>query len=53
VALQLKRAGVKKVHPLEGGFEAWLKLGLPTEPVSPLDELLGPHLNDAHSLGKT
>jgi 3-mercaptopyruvate sulfurtransferase SseA len=52
VALQLKKAGVNKVHPLEGGFEAWLKLGLPTEPVSPAEAVPGPHLDDAHSLEK-
>jgi 3-mercaptopyruvate sulfurtransferase SseA len=33
VALQLKRAGIRKVRPLAGGFEAWRKLGLPIEPV--------------------
>lgn len=33
MALQLKEAGVRHVHPLAGGFEAWLALGLPTEPV--------------------
>ena len=38
MARQLKKAGVGKVRPLEGGFEAWLKLGLPVEPVSlPVD----------------
>jgi 3-mercaptopyruvate sulfurtransferase SseA len=31
VALQLKRAGIRKVRPLAGGFEAWRKLGLPVE----------------------
>jgi 3-mercaptopyruvate sulfurtransferase SseA len=41
VALQLKRAGVRKVRPLEGGFDAWRKLGLPTEEVTAahLDEV--------------
>jgi membrane protein DedA with SNARE-associated domain/rhodanese-related sulfurtransferase len=34
-ALQLKRAGIRKVHPLAGGFDAWHKLGLPVEPVIP------------------
>jgi 3-mercaptopyruvate sulfurtransferase SseA len=32
VALQLKRAGIQKVRPLAGGFDAWRRLGLPTEP---------------------
>ncbi len=31
-ALQLKRAGIRKVHPLAGGFAAWHDLGLPVEP---------------------
>jgi membrane protein DedA with SNARE-associated domain/rhodanese-related sulfurtransferase len=30
-ALQLKRAGIRKVHPLAGGFVAWHDLGLPVE----------------------
>jgi len=34
VALQLKRAGVRKVRPLAGGFEEWLKRDLPVEAVS-------------------
>jgi rhodanese-related sulfurtransferase len=32
VALQLKKAGIRKVRPLAGGFEAWRKLELPIEP---------------------
>lgn len=32
VAMQLRRAGIKRVLPLEGGFEAWHRLGLPVEP---------------------
>jgi 3-mercaptopyruvate sulfurtransferase SseA len=32
VALQLKRAGVRRVRPLAGGFEAWRKLNYPIEP---------------------
>ena len=31
VALQLKRRGVSRVRPLEGGFEVWHRLGLPVE----------------------
>jgi rhodanese-related sulfurtransferase len=31
VALQLKQAGLTKVRPLAGGFEAWYELGFPTE----------------------
>jgi 3-mercaptopyruvate sulfurtransferase SseA len=34
VALQLKRAGIHRVRPLAGGFEAWRDLGYPVEPVS-------------------
>jgi membrane protein DedA with SNARE-associated domain/rhodanese-related sulfurtransferase len=30
-ALQLKRQGVRRVRPLEGGFESWHSLGLPVE----------------------
>jgi 3-mercaptopyruvate sulfurtransferase SseA len=33
VALQLKKAGIRKVRPLAGGFEAWRHLGFPIEPV--------------------
>ena len=32
MALQLKRAGVRRVRPLAGGFEAWRKLNYPVEP---------------------
>jgi rhodanese-related sulfurtransferase len=35
VALQLKRAGIRKVHPLAGGFAAWHDMGLPVEPAAP------------------
>jgi rhodanese-related sulfurtransferase len=31
-ALQLKRAGIRKVRPLAGGFDAWHNLNLPVEP---------------------
>jgi rhodanese-related sulfurtransferase len=41
VALQLKRAGIKKVRPLAGGFEGWQRLGLPLEPLTAeCDEIL-------------
>lgn len=40
VALQLKHAGIRKVHPLAGGFEEWLKLGLPVESLTKGDEPL-------------
>jgi rhodanese-related sulfurtransferase len=33
VALQLKRAGVRRVRPLQGGFNRWRELGYPLEPV--------------------
>jgi 3-mercaptopyruvate sulfurtransferase SseA len=32
VALQLKKAGIRNVRPLAGGFEAWRSLGFPIEP---------------------
>lgn len=32
IALRLKRAGITKVRPLEGGFEAWHERNLPVEP---------------------
>ena len=31
MALQLKGAGIRKVRPLAGGFEAWRKLDFPVE----------------------
>jgi 3-mercaptopyruvate sulfurtransferase SseA len=34
VALQLKKAGIRKVRPLSGGFDAWRSLGFPVEPAS-------------------
>jgi rhodanese-related sulfurtransferase len=33
VALQLKKAGVTRIRPLGGGFDAWRKLNLPLEEV--------------------
>ncbi|HZS55332.1 MAG TPA: VTT domain-containing protein [Bryobacteraceae bacterium] len=33
VALQLKRAGVRRVRPLQGGYDGWRKLCYPLEPV--------------------
>jgi rhodanese-related sulfurtransferase len=29
VALQLKRRGITRVHPLEGGLAQWVTLGFP------------------------
>lgn len=29
MALQLKRHGITRVRPLEGGIEAWIALGYP------------------------
>jgi rhodanese-related sulfurtransferase len=34
VALQLKKAGLDRVRPLAGGFEAWRDAGLPVEKVA-------------------
>jgi hypothetical protein len=36
VALRLKRRGITRVHPLEGGVAAWMALGFP------IDELVAP-----------
>ncbi len=36
VALQLRRAGIRRVRPLSGGFEAWRNAGYPVEPVLPV-----------------
>ncbi|HJZ85754.1 MAG TPA: hypothetical protein VKN99_11320 [Polyangia bacterium] len=32
-ALQLKRLGLARVRPLAGGFDEWLRLGLPVVPL--------------------
>jgi 3-mercaptopyruvate sulfurtransferase SseA len=34
VALQLKKAGIRNVRPLAGGFQAWRDLSFPVEPAS-------------------
>jgi 3-mercaptopyruvate sulfurtransferase SseA len=34
VALRLKRGGVRWVHPLHGGFRAWVDAGYPVEPLT-------------------
>jgi rhodanese-related sulfurtransferase len=31
VALKLKRLGISKVYPMEGGIEAWMDAGYETE----------------------
>lgn len=31
MALQLKRLGILRVFPLEGGLEAWLEAGYPVD----------------------
>jgi hypothetical protein len=33
VALQLKREGITRVRPLEGGLAAWMALNFPVRPV--------------------
>ncbi len=33
MALQLKKAGIRLVRPLEGGLEAWRSHGLPIEDI--------------------
>ncbi len=35
-ALRLRRRGVKRVHPLRGGFAAWRAAGLPVERRGPV-----------------
>lgn len=53
MALQLKKAGVGKVHPLEGGFDAWLALDLPIEPISESeDSVLASDLKNVGTAGK-
>ena len=32
MALQLKRRGIHRVRPLEGGYTGWTKLGYPVVP---------------------
>ena len=32
--------GYAKVRPIEGGFDAWLAAGLPTEPLSEAEKAL-------------
>jgi rhodanese-related sulfurtransferase len=32
VALQLKKLGITRVRPLDGGYNAWRELGYPLEP---------------------
>jgi len=34
VALLLRKKGVKRIRPLEGGLEAWRELGYPLQTVS-------------------
>jgi 3-mercaptopyruvate sulfurtransferase SseA len=38
VALRLKRMGITRVRPLQGGFEAWQAKGFPLEPLPLLEE---------------
>lgn len=33
MALLLKRKGITRVHPLEGGLDAWMALSYPIRPV--------------------
>jgi 3-mercaptopyruvate sulfurtransferase SseA len=34
VALTLKRFGIERVRPLEGGFDAWVDAGYPMDAVN-------------------
>jgi 3-mercaptopyruvate sulfurtransferase SseA len=36
VALALRRLGVVRVRPLEGGFQAWRGLGFPVTSITPV-----------------
>jgi rhodanese-related sulfurtransferase len=38
VALQLKRSGVRRVHPLHGGLAGWIDAGFPLETLRLADE---------------
>jgi membrane protein DedA with SNARE-associated domain/rhodanese-related sulfurtransferase len=43
VAMQLRKAGVRRVRPLEGGLDAWRASGYPVEPVTiPTENALAP-----------
>jgi len=35
--MALHRLGIKRVHPLRGGFEEWKRLGFPLDAVKPAD----------------
>jgi rhodanese-related sulfurtransferase len=35
VALLLRKRGIERVRPLEGGFESWRKLGFPLQSLQP------------------
>ena len=39
MALLLKRRGVQRVRPLEGGFDAWRAAGHPVEPYYLVDSI--------------
>jgi 3-mercaptopyruvate sulfurtransferase SseA len=41
VALALRRRGVTRVKPLEGGFPGWRERGFPVEPLLPGEALAG------------
>jgi rhodanese-related sulfurtransferase len=34
VALLLRKQGISRIRPLEGGFQAWRARGLPVEPIA-------------------
>ncbi|HKA60778.1 MAG TPA: hypothetical protein VKH83_00070 [Methylomirabilota bacterium] len=36
MALQLRRRGITRVHPLEGGLAAWMALGYPVQAMEPV-----------------
>lgn len=45
MALQLKRRGIHRVRPLEGGYAAWTLLGYPVVPWEDARQALGAPLS--------
>jgi len=41
VALLLRRQGIKKIRPLQGGLDGWREAGFPLQEVSPVDAKTG------------
>lgn len=43
MALQLKRLGIQNVYPMQGGIEAWLEEGFPTD--APMGTPMDTHID--------